>query len=354
MLPRENLKIAKDSNPMKRIIVALTFVIVVIALMTVGFIWGRNTNIKGTEATGNDDGKRMKDLTVRNDLQKFGIEIIASTDENFSDELRRHLGESDELMTLVESARPFAFFVRNNSQKEIVGVSLRWKFVASNGQIFEIPQSEANPGVLMGMKPLDPKLKGKTSLINRKDTKFFSYFKEIVGQRIALAKMLLENPSIRRNLRADVSQSDISNMNAQKANILNSYINFSVSVDGVVFDDGAFVGEDQNFFFDTLSGDMQARKDILSASTEARLSGKKDAEILDGILSETSRMSANLMELRPGNATRERTFDFSYKTYLRNLQRELIFRRSRLSDGEVIKQLQSTQVSDFVTLYKAR
>lgn len=301
-----------------------------------------------------DTPKKMKNLVVKNDLQKYGIEVIASTDANFDSELRQYIGNKDSLVSIVESAKPFAFFIKNNSSKGVVGVSLRWKFSYSDGRSDEIPQSEANPGVLMGMKPLDPNLIGKTNLINSKDMKFFTHFKQMIGHGVDFANMRVKNPSINYPYRVDPNPLAISVMNSQKEQILRGYADFSVSIDGIIFDDGTFAGPDQNFFFDALRGTVQARKDILTDLIEAKSSGKRDTEIVDDILSKTSNMYMNFAELHTGNATREQVFDSSYKTYLKNLRGELVMQRSRFSDEKIVKIIQSVHVSDIATLHKER
>lgn len=302
----------------------------------------------------NDSTKKMKNLVVKNDLQKYGIEVIASTDANFDGELGQYIGNEDSLVSLVESTKPFALFISNNSTKDIVGVSLRWKFSLSDGRNVEIPQSEANPGVLMGMKTLDPNLVGKTNLINSRAMKFFTYFNQMIGHEINFANMRVKNPSINYNYRVDPNPLAISVMNSQKEEILSNYADFSVSIDGIIFDDGMFVGPDQNFFFDTLRGAIQARKDILTFLIEAKYASKNDTEIVDDILSKTSNMYVNFAPLHTGNPTREQVFDSSYKTYLKNLREEFVMQRSRFSDEKIVKIHQSVQGSDFVTLRKER
>jgi hypothetical protein len=327
--------------------------LVVLLVVTAGFILGQDAESIKNPVTRKNYQKSMKNLEVKNDLQKYGIEVVSSTDFNFNAELAKYIGGNEDLTSLVNSAKPFAFFIKNNSSKEIVAISLRWKFIDSKGKNFEIPQTEANPGVLMGIKPLDPKMVGKTSLINSKEVKFFTYFNDFIGHKIAFANMRLKNPTVNYPYAGfENSSSDTSNLDAQKERILNEYADFSLSIDGIVFNDGTFVGDDQNLFFETLRGDIQARKDILTALAEANSKGKSHTNILDDILSNTSNISVNPAELRTGNATREQVFDFSYKTYLKNLGRELVMKRTRMSDDYIVSQLQSVKVSDFVTLRK--
>lgn len=332
----------------------LIVVLLLVAMIAAGFIWAQEVNRAKVFAVEPAYPKNMKNLLVRNDLEKYGIEVIASTDASFNSDLKQYIGRDDSLVSLVESARPFTIFIKNNSLKEIVGVSLRWTFSGLNGENFEIPQNEANPGRLMGLKPLDPTMVGKTSLINNKAMKFFTYFNDIVGNNVAFANMRFKNPSINYpyNFYSQNSQSDIYNLNSQKESILSRYNDFSVSVDGIVFDDGTFIGADQNFFFDMLRGDMQARKDILKDLADAKLSGKKDTNILDDILSATSNISVNLAAQRSADVKRDQVFDSSYKTYLKNLRNELVMKRSMMSDDNVVKQLQYFRLSNFIALRK--
>ncbi|MDQ3712023.1 MAG: hypothetical protein M3388_07365 [Acidobacteriota bacterium] len=123
----------------------------------------------------------MTDFEIKNNLQKFGIEIISPTDANFDSELTRRIGDFDVVLPLVEAAKPLVGFIKNNSSKEVVGISLRWDFIKSDGEeVFSSSGGVSSPGVLMGKKPRDPWMVGKTSLINSNELRFFSYFFDVV------------------------------------------------------------------------------------------------------------------------------------------------------------------------------
>lgn len=337
---------------MKKIInITIVVLLFLGVFLTINLVFSQNTKII-ENLPANAQTKDMAKLTINNDLQKYGIEIISSTSDNFDSELKQYIGNEDSLFALVESTKPLAFFIKNNSSKEIVGISLRWQFTDSNGKTFEIPQSQSNPGVLMGMKPLNPKMRGKTSLINSKAIKFFTYFNDTVGQRIASANRHFKNPSANFRTPTNPTQSEVFNVNSQKEKILSSYANFSVSIDGIVFNDGTFIGANQNFFFDTLKGTIQARKDFLTILAEAKSLGKESKQALDDILSKTLNAAMNLAELRADKTTPEKEFDYSYKSYLKNLREELIMKRSNLSDDQIVEQFQLSRLSDIITLRK--
>lgn len=325
--------------------------LVAILIATVGVILVQNTRSQQKSTNGNNYSKSMIGFKVKNDLQNYGIDVVSSSDFNFDAELEKYVGDDENLISQVNSVKPFTLFIKNNSSKDIVGISLRWRFTGGNGSLVEIPQSEANPGVLIGIKPIDPKMIGKTSLINSKDVKFFTYFKDIVGNNVTTGNMRVKNPNSGIKLPSN-DQLDTSYLNSQKEKMLIEHSDFSVSIDGVFFEDGTFVGEDRNFFFDSLRGDIQARKDILADLDNGKALGKNNTNIIDEILNKTSNIFVDFTQLNSENVTSEQVFDISYKSYLKNLRSELIMKQSRMSDTEIVKQFQNVKLTDFVTLKK--
>jgi len=109
----------------RRIYLLLTGVLISVLLITAGLILAQSaqdTNSLNSEKTYH---KSMTNLAVKNNLQKYGIEVIQSTNPNFETELAKYIGENKNLAQLVNTAAPFAFFIRNNSGKEVVAISLR-------------------------------------------------------------------------------------------------------------------------------------------------------------------------------------------------------------------------------------
>jgi hypothetical protein len=339
---------------MKRITsIGLIVVLSAITIVTVSFIFGQSNRTKKTEAVDNSP-TNMRNFVAKNDLQKYGVEVISSTDSNFDSEFLKYVGGRDDLLPAAASLKPLALFIKNNSSKEIVGISLRWKFADVEGKSTVIPQSEANPGVLMGIKPIDPEMVGKTSLINKKEMKFFTYFNDVAVHQIQLANLRFKNPSVAYPNSSDsrAGLSGASNLNSQKERLFANYVDFSVTVDGVLFNDGTFVGEDGNFFLDSLRGDIDARREILTSLEQAKSAGKTSGEIIEDILSKTAGISMNPARNSLVAATREQVYELSYKNYLKNLEKEIAFKRSRVSDDYILQQLQIARVAEFIPLRK--
>lgn len=90
----------------------------------------------------------------------------------------------------------------------------------------------------------------------------------------------------------------------------------------------------------------------MTSLKEERLAGKENKDILDGILSHASNISENLAGRPFNNPTAEQVTDNSYRTYLKNLKREITMKRSAMSDDSIIQQLKAVQISDIITLHK--
>jgi hypothetical protein len=334
--------------------IGLIVVLSAITIVAVSFIFGQSFNQTKKSEVVDNSATNMRNFVAKNDLQKYGVEVISSTDSNFNSEFLKYVGGHDDLLPVASSLKPFALFIKNNSSKEIVGISLRWKFTDLEGKSTVIPQSEANPGVLMGIKPIDPNMVGKTSLINRKEMKFFTYFSDIAVQRIMFANLRFKNPSVAYPdpVGSGAGLSYTSNLNSQKERLFTAYVDFSVTVDAVLFNDGTFVGENENFFLDSLRGDIDARREILTYLEQAKSAGKTSGGIIEDILSKTANIPENPTRNRPVSATREQAYELSYKNYLKNLEKEIVLKRSRVSDDYILQQLQIVRAAEFIPLRK--
>lgn len=304
----------------------------------------------------NEKSMKEVELLIVNDTQKHEIHVIGPSDSRFNAALNEYTGDGNRLDPLIQAAKPLALFIKNDSDHEIIGVSLRWKFLKSTGEVREVPQIEVNPGVLIGLKPLDPFMIGKTSIMNRGTVRFFSYFVMSIQQKIMLANMKSRNPNVSYPNKIDMTPQEISSISQevtlQKEKLLESISSITVSVDGILFEDGTFVGDDKNFFFDLMRGRTQARKDLLIQIEEARQAGKSDEEILSVFLSDISLVR---QPGRTGNSSYENSeeaFQSGYKSSMKSLRREFALQRSKMPDSLVLGRFRSVKLSDFITLRK--
>ena len=295
------------------------------------------------------------ELQIINSTRKYNISVIVSSDQRFDSVSKEYVGDYERVIPLIQVSKPFALFIKNDSDHDIVGISLRWKFLKSTGEVSEVPQIEVNPGILIGLKPRDPSMIGKTSLINRGSARFFSYFTVNIQQKIVLANMRSRNPNVSYPNVIDITPQEISSINqqvtSQKEKLLESISIITVSVDGVLFDDGTFVGKDENFFFDFMRGRIQARRDLLNQVEDARKADQNDKEILSMLLPVIPETKRGLT-LKSDDGSAGESFQSGYKASLTSLRKELMIRRSKMSDSLVLHGLQSTKLSNFITLRK--
>lgn len=92
----------------------LLVVLFLIVILTVGFVWTQTIDTTKKPTVRDIDSKNMKNLTVKNDLQNHDIEVIAPTDANFNAELTQYIGNYNEVIPLVNVAKPFTVFIKNN------------------------------------------------------------------------------------------------------------------------------------------------------------------------------------------------------------------------------------------------
>lgn len=299
-------------------------------------------------STENKDVNTMKNLEVKNDLQSYGIKVISSNNTNFNDELMKYVGNNDEVIPLVDVAKPFALFIKNDSSKEIVGIALQWEFAKSNGEINKVNQIETSPGVLMGMKPYDPFMIGKTSLINSNSHRFISYFYGISEQLLNA----FNSNSYKRfeyKLGSEKAQDYISDAEYQKEMILRDVSSVSVIVDGIIFNDGTFIGKNQSFLFETMDGIVQAKRNFLKKLREAKQFHKSDTESLNEFISEMQFISEDRQpSLNYVNG--KEAFDQTYKYKMISFMKEITSKRSKSTDSYILEDFLRVRDSEFIEL----
>lgn len=293
--------------------------------------------------------KPMKNAEINNDLQHFGIEVVRPDSPEFDVELLKYIGDRNELIPMLELAKPFSLIIRNNSGKDIVGISLNWRFENSEGRVQNIERGILTPEILMGIKVTDPSLVGKTSLLYNKDSHFFSFIHGI-EQAIINTRKSVENPG--GNFR--VSPEDIkeyeSELALRKADVIDKDLKYSVDIDGVFFSDGTFIGKNETLIFEQLNGLIQARKDFINKLSENRLKKVKDSDTVDQIISESSKkkeMPNTRAKLNP-----QEIYQRSYESELLSLFRELKRKKTRMSDNSIINSFISSKNSEYIPLKK--
>jgi hypothetical protein len=317
-------------------------VVLIVLILSVGF------------SRYNEKDMKEVQLSIANSTQKYNINVIGTSDPSFDSLLNEYTDNVSRNAPLILAARPLALFIKNDSDHDVIGISLRWKFSKFNGEVREVPQFQINPGALIGLKPRDPFMIGKTSLINRGTVQFFSYFVSSVQQEIKFENMRKRNPNI--SYRRETTLGDIDLMGkdtiVQKGKLLDQISTVTVSLDGVFFENGIFVGRDENLFFDFMRGQIEARKDLLKKIADANKAQVTDQEILNTLFPDILETRQARVKQRASYASAEESFQGGYRASLLSMRKEIMRQRSKMPDSLVLSRFQSTKLSNFATLQK--
>jgi uncharacterized protein affecting Mg2+/Co2+ transport len=325
---------------MYKFLSVLTAVVLLVSIAFAGnFLWSKNS-------------KPMPNLAAENNLQKKGVFLKTPSDADFDAEIAAYTkADNETLNNLIAAEKPFTVLVKNNSDRNIVGISLRWVITDADGNERIFPQSESTPNLLMGGQTHAPAEKGgkSFSLMPAHSSRFFSLDPSVQ------ATVRNESRAAARGSQTTLTaqmlgriQENIPNLKNNKEKLLAASENISVSIDGVVFEDGTFVGNDKNFFLAGFQATIQARKDFTKKIQDAGKLKKNASETFAGLQSLASDKPAAPEKF---NSETEK-FDYTYKIELRNLAEEALRKKQKLSESEIIEEITSRDTNGWTRLSK--
>lgn len=197
-------------------------------------------------------GKALKPSKVHTvGLPEHGIEIIGPDEADFgvlmSKESLRIRGAD------VDAVKLSSVFVVNNSSKSMAALSVKWELAQADGRsIVHLLNYDGGLKVLSDSGP--------------------AHFAENIKPNAHRLVSLLEvaTPPNKR-FRVNMGGGSV-----DKAHQLSESVKITVSVDGVLFVDGTFVGPDTRGFFQSLKAQVEARSEVLTDIARA-LNGDSQA-----------------------------------------------------------------------------
>jgi hypothetical protein len=238
-------------------------------------------------------------------LSEHGIEIIGPSEAAFdvlmSKQLQRINGAD------VNALKNSSVFVVNKSPQAIAALSVRWELLQRDGQsIVHIVKYSGGLKVVSDAGP--------------------AHFSEDIAPNAHRLVSLLEDPnSSNKGFRVNMAGGGI-----DKARQLSESVKVTVSVDGVLFVDGRFVGPDTRDFFGSLKAEIEARNEVFAEIARA-LNGDSEAmkrlERLAGGDSESMQMSGDRNDSSDGQSVKVR------------LARNTLAIRKDLGDQTVLKRI---------------
>ena len=232
---------------------------------------------------GNTQASKSKIEAVG--LTRYGLDLIAPNHPAFS-----------KLMSANKPGpvSPYSVFVVNNSEQAVISCSLKWEIVSIDGQISTRFQTkvDAIETVYEG---------GRAHLIDG------------IAAKGSLAFSLLDHS----NPDNSVGSGFGIRMGGGSPNIaaqLSNSVKVTVSVDGVLFADGLYVGPDANSFFELFRGEVEGNRD---------LAGEVDRMVGGGATPEAIANHLKKVSHTPLSEVQAPTGEHSYYSFGKWTQRKL-------------------------------
>ena len=198
------------------------------------------------------------------DLPAYGLNLIPPTDPHFQEELSIPLA-AKQGNSLEEGLRPYSVLFKNKGKKTVVGYRLTWEMTKADGTVSLRQNGGVNPGALMGNR--------QQGLENRALVGGFAVkpnsmaFVSLAGAMSldggsgmgGFAGGLADQAAMDQLLRAKDTTSLV---NAAIADLRN-FTTITVSIDGVFFEDGTFVGPDATGLFADVEAELNAKRDLM-------------------------------------------------------------------------------------------
>lgn len=208
----------------------------------------------------------MKRLSV-NDLPEHGLLIVDESDPSFDSRLLGCLKSSPS--PSLDILKQFSVFVINNSSRPVAALAINWEFIQPDGRAISKYKAVSQPNLFHTGNPGAPS--GAIGLSSRVATA------PIIEPHSSRLVSLLDATAIKpQGVQLTKDRTDVPDDVKQKAEkytsgqvdqlnqMIEKSVNWSVSIDGVFFEDGTFVGPDKTGFFDKIKAQVDARFDLLT------------------------------------------------------------------------------------------
>lgn len=200
------------------------------------------------------------------DIPEYRITLIGPSDPSFKDKVSSFL--KGRAHPLLEAMKPYSVLLSNTSDKAIVAYKLKWECLKVDGQIIVKQIEQGNPGALMdgGGPGLEYLSTTQGNAIKPGSTRFiapsFSLGEDEESGMEAYAGGT-QNKSEVDQLKQASQNGDITTMVKHIAVEWRDYVSVAVTIDGVFFEDGRFVGPDTTNFFANFRAGIDAKQDLL-------------------------------------------------------------------------------------------
>lgn len=186
------------------------------------------------------------------DLQEEGVELIGPSDPAFSTMVRGWSGANSS--AVIEALGPYSVFVKNTSNRSIVACELKWELTAADGTT----RTETR-GFVVLWRLMQQGATGVGGPLIRPNANWF-----FTPSSIDIRQAANTSSTVGR-IDAVPDENEVSMRTKYLGHVVSrlaQYTGITVSIDGVFFEDGTFVGPNSTKFFEDVQADIDARRDL--------------------------------------------------------------------------------------------
>jgi hypothetical protein len=308
------------SSKARIIVKSAVIVIPLVALLTLGLTGSRYHTARELN---------VSPMLKVQGLPQHNIFIVDQSDPSFEElftSLVKIPGE------FAEDVKRFSVFITNKSDRTVASYVVKWEFLRADGKTVSSTKAYSQLNSLDGNArnqppALKPHSSGLVSLIN--EIQEHKYPATFIGDDSAFPA---------------AKQSAAKNNMTQRINKLHdklkTSVSWSVTLDGVLFTDGTFVGPDTTGYFDRIKARFDARDDLLREMSDI---SAKPAEVFNHAKNVPNAERPKLKGLKVS--------DF-YDRSKAELAREIITRQKNMGDQQTIDFIKSESGKPRIQLTK--
>ncbi|MDQ3743621.1 MAG: hypothetical protein M3444_04500 [Acidobacteriota bacterium] len=237
------------------------------------------------------------------DIREHGLTIIGPGDASFDGMLNGARGNMSGVP--LDAIRPYTVFIKNTGRRAVVAFILKWELVRPDGKANTRTDQYVTQYSLMGDGVSDSEghaIKANTAWL------------AFPGFATAQDTPIWDNGGPKVAAYFDSMSNDLA-----------QFSKINVSLDGVFFEDGAFVGPDTTGFYGKVEALIRADQDLRDELETRRKSGKSADDVLTHVTEEAGKPKVRL--------GRNSTADDYYNYFKRSAAKELLEMRN-LSGSE--------------------
>jgi hypothetical protein len=271
------------------------------------------------------------------DYPAEGVRLIVATDAEFP--ALFSAVTTDLTASQKAAVAPFCAFVRNDARLPIVSLRLRFEAIRTNGTKKTYDSTYAAPRLLMDGGNAGEEALALEGAIAPGTTRFLTVvpFVDISMPTAVMANQPVENfddPAVQ----SQVKQASIDAMRSGVTSV-------TISVDGLFFTDGGYLGQDKSSFFDETKAQLDAYSDLCKAIGKAQLEGRTPTAIIDALVAYVENYAPT--EPGPGGSLTE-----FYQSRFRKAVDTIVEVRDKLGAEAALDYATAPTRRTWVTLYR--